>query len=99
MNRLFDIDELKTNSNYISPQEKKKWNEAFKKFILDEYNENNGKYYDGHCGSRKYCDLCEMKYCNGNSDCLVAMKKYCKRHNIYIDYRDYDFEKFLDNFR
>ena len=99
MDRLFDIDTLETNPNYVSPQEKNKWNKAFKKFILDEYNENNGKYYDGHCGSRKYCDLCEMKYCNGNSDCLVAMKKYCKRHNIYIDYRDYDFEKFLDNFR
>ena len=99
MNTLFNLDELETNPNYVSPKQKRKWNEAFKKKILDDYNENDGKYYDGHCGSRKYCDLCEMKYCNGASDCLVALKKYCKNNNIEINYNDFDFDKFLDKFR
>lgn len=99
MKTLFNVDELETNPDYVEPNQKRKWNEAFKKKILDDYNKNDGLYYDGHCGSRKYCDVCEMKYCNGASDCLVALKKYCKKHRIEIDYNDFDFEKLLDKVR
>lgn len=76
---LFDIDELETNPKYlepsVEPSVKRKWNEEFKKKILIDYKENGGQYYDGHCGSRKYCDLCQMRYCNGASDCLVMCYK------------------------
>lgn len=96
LNRLFNIDELETNPNYISPQEKKKWNEALKKYILEEYKKANGYSPYMHCGYMSYCKMCVMKYCNGCSDCLVAIKKFCKKYNIDIDYRDYDFNKFID---
>ena len=93
MNRLFNIDKLETSSNYIRPQEKKKWNEAFKKFILDEYNENNGQYYDGHCGSRKYCDLCEMKYYNEKMPVISEKMQQYKKLVLDSEYREYFEEK------
>lgn len=97
-NRLFDIDNLDINPNYISPSEKKKWNEGLKKYILEEYDKAVREFTPYmHCGYMKYCDECgELKYCNGCSDCLVAIKKFCKKHNIVIDYKDFDFKKIID---
>lgn len=94
---LFDENSLETNPNYVSPKEKNKWNQEFKKFILKKYNEavkNNSYMYQ--CNSLKFCNQCEMKYCNGSSDCLVSLKKYCKENNIEINYKDYDFENLVN---
>ena len=96
LNRLFDIDTLETNPAYISPQEKKKWNNGLKKYILDEYNKNNGYSSYMICGYMNYCEECQQKYCNGCSDCLVAIKKFCKKKGIEIDYKNFDYKKFID---
>lgn len=95
-NRLFDIETLETNPAYISPQEKKKWNAALKKYILDEYNKNDGTSSYMLCGYMNYCQECQQKYCNGCSDCLVAIKSFCKKNGIDINYKDFDFKSLIN---
>lgn len=71
--------------------------QSLKKYILENYDKvvRQGTSYM-QCGYMNYCDECDMKYCNGCSDCLVAIKKFCKKHNIVIDYKNFDFKKLID---
>lgn len=92
---LFDVDNLPKNPEFFSKGEKRKWYNAFEKYCLEKHKnegETNGNFC---CGYMNICDLCEMKK-TGFSQCVSIIKETLTKNNIKINYKDFDFEKWVN---
>lgn len=92
---LFDVNDIAIDSNYVSPTIKRKWSSKIRKYLEERYAERGERYGDLCCGCGKICEFCKERYMSGCQDCLYAIKDYCKKNGIEINYRDYDFDNFF----
>lgn len=88
--RLF---EMENDPEYISPQEKRKWSISFRKWCEKKWLEEGSLKGTFCCGCMRICDYCNRKYNEGCKDCVETIKELLNE----VPYRDYDFQKILDN--
>ncbi len=93
--RLFNIYSLEDNPNYISPGEKRKWTNAFRKWCIEQWLEKGHLHGTFCCGYMRICDECDGKYMVECKDCVEAIKTIYKQKNKEIPYRNYNFEEIL----
>ena len=76
-------------------EDKRKWDKAFKEYLLKEYDEKGSLHGRLCCGYDWMCDQCCQNHLLGNcqetavDDCFDTIVSFLDK----IDYFDYDFEK------
>lgn len=93
---LFDLTQWKKETEFTT-QEKINWYIAFKKWAEEKWKSEGSRDGIFCCGYMKLCNLCNNKFSNGCKDCIESVKEWYKINNKKIDYKDYNFEKIIEN--
>ncbi|MEG2541089.1 MAG: YopX family protein [Clostridia bacterium] len=91
-----DLSDIPIEENYVTASQKAKWGKALQKYCDTSQTVGVMSGYCA-CGNMIYCDLCNS-FVDPNA-CLKAIKELANKKQIEIDYRDFDFEKFIEKFR
>lgn len=93
--RLFEIENIPINEDFITSGEKRKWTIAFQNWAKELWEKNDGRNSRFCCGYMGICELCKMNKANFCNDCVEAIKEWHRENGKPIPYRNYNFEEIL----